>query len=169
MKLIEKYRSECYNNNFNCDYLWVGYRKNRSKFATRINQFQDGDRSTSTIPVRDIDHIFKTLEEYTFDNELITKLVIQKANFDVQPQTLKNGCTTRLFFFLKKADDWYLYGHAKGRYNSWKLFNIKKGQKLGYSVYLSISEQAAEISDGLPDTSALARLIARVKQKQFDS
>ncbi len=163
MELIEKYRSESYNNHFDCDYLWVGCKENRNEFVRYINQFQAGDRSTSTISVSDIDHILEQLETHSLDDELITKLVVQKANFDVKRQTLANGCTTRLFFFLRKGSDWYLYGHAKGRYNSWKLFNIKKGEKLGYSIYLSINEQDKEISSGLPDNHALARLINRLK------
>lgn len=164
MELIETYRSECYNNNFDCDYLWVRYEKNRNDFIQRVNQFQTGDRATSSIAVSDIDSIFDQLKEHSFDDELITKLVIQKANFDVKRQTLANGCTTRLFFFLRKGGEWYLYGHAKGRYNTWNLFNIKKGEKLGYSVHLSISELDKEVSAGLPDNNTVARLIERLKQ-----
>lgn len=164
MELIEKYRSECYNNHFDCDYLWVNCRKNRNEFILRINQFQDGDRFTSTIAVGDLENIFEKLDEYNFDEELITKLVIQKANFNVKPQTLANGCTTRLYFFLRKDSDWYLYGHAKGRYKKWNLFNIKKGEQFGYSIYFSIIERADSISSGLPDNQALERLINRLKK-----
>lgn len=164
MEIIEKYRSESYNNHFVCDYLWVNCEKNRNEFFAVINQLQAGDRTTSTITISDVDHILKRLKEYPFDDELITKLVVQKANFDVKPQTLANGCTTRLFFFLRNGKDWFLYGHAKGRYVNWELFNIKKGEKLGYSIYLSINEQDKDISAGLPDNYAVSRIIERLRQ-----
>jgi hypothetical protein len=166
MELIEKYRSQCYNSHFESDYLWVSYSDQRSEFIRSLNRFQSGDRSTSNFSLGDIDHIFNKISEHKFDPEFTTKLVIQTANFNVKPQTVANGCTTRLLFFLKTEKSWFFYGHAKGRFNNWRLFNIKSGEKLGYSIFLSIGEQDREISSGVPDNMALVRrLIERIKQR----
>lgn len=164
MELIENYRSQSYNGHFESHCLWVNYSKQHKEFVAKLLELQSGDRSTSNFQVSDIDHIINKLSAQVFDPDLTTKLVIQTANFNVKPQTVANGCTTRLLFFPKVGSDWYFYAHAKGRFNNWNLFNIRKGEKLGYSVYLSISEQDREISSGLPDNMALARLLERLKQ-----
>jgi hypothetical protein len=163
MEIIENYRSQCYNGNFESNFLWVNVSTQRSEFITRLNQFQAGDRIN--FKISDIDHIFSKLSEQVFDPELTTKLVIQTANFNVKPQTVANGCTTRLLFFLRVRNDWYFYGHAKGRFNNWRLFNIKSGEKVGYSVFMSIGEQDKEISSGVPDNLAIVRLLERLKQR----
>ena len=165
MELIENYRSQCYNGHFESDFLWVSVFTQRNEFITQLNRLQAGDKSSSNFNIGDTDHIFSKLNEQVFDPEFTTKLVIQTANFNVKPQTVANGCTTRLLFFLRVKNDWRFYGHAKGRFNDWRLFNITSGEKLGYSVFLSIGEQDREVSSGVPDNMALVRLIERLKQK----
>jgi hypothetical protein len=145
--------------------LWVNFTAQRSEFLRCLNKFQAGDRSSSNFSIADIDHIFNKLSGHNFDSEFTTKLVIQTANFNVSPQTVANGCTTRLLFFLKVQESWFFYGHAKGRFNNWNLFNIKSGEKLGYSIFLSIGEQDREISNGVPDNMAIARLLERIRHK----
>ncbi len=169
MELIENYRSRCYNDNFEINCLWLSVSAQRNEFIAQLNQFQAGDRSTSSFSMFDIDHIFSKLSEQVFDPELTTKLVIQTANFNVKPQTAANGYTTRLLFFLKVRDDWYFYGHAKGRFKhlrgTGRLFNIKNDEKLGYSIFLSTGEQNREVSSGLPDNLASVRILERLKQR----
>jgi hypothetical protein len=165
MELIEKYRSQCYNGHFESDYLWISCSENQSDFFSKLTAFQAGDRNSSKFNLADIKDIFSKLAKHNFESDLTTKLVIQTANFDVKPQSLANGCTTRLLFFMKTGAGWDFYGHAKGRFTDWRLFNIKKHEKLGYSIFLGIEEQDKGISSGVSDHQAIVRILARLKQK----
>jgi len=113
------------------------------------------------ISIKDIDSILNGDRLKGVDGELISKMVIQKANFNVSKGTKENGYTTRLLFLFKDTEGgtgWYLYGYAKGRYNSLKELNVKKGESLGCSFYISLFEKDNELSVGLSDLGKLKRL-----------
>jgi hypothetical protein len=169
MDLIEKYREQCYNNNFEFEPLDISTRNDRAELLEHLEISQKRASRTNKISIDDIDHIISDLAKYDYDDGLTTKLVLQKANFNVKEQSKANGCTTRLLFLLKKKNDWVLYAHAKARYNDWDLFNIKDGEQLGYSVFFSIDEKFEALSSGVLDDYAMKIRFNKMIQRFRDA
>ena len=166
MDLINKYRNFAYNEHFECDYMWLSLEKNRQELITYLETKQKGENTKYRFHISDIDDVFRHNDFREINKGFISKLVIQKANFDVQESTKANGCTTRLLFLARDDEGlglWYVYGYAKGRFNNWSEFKIEEGKKLGYSFFISLSERDEHCSSGLSDNRAIKRLLARLR------
>lgn len=168
MDLINEYRNTAYNNHFECDYMWLNLEKNRLKVISYLEDKQKGESTANRLTISDIEDVFKDWDFSKVNKGFISKIVIQKANFDVKQSTKENGCTTRLLFLVRdslKSGSWYIYGYAKGRYKNWSKFNIEEGKKLGYSFYISLSERDDYYSSGISNNRAVVQLLARLHKK----
>jgi hypothetical protein len=169
MDLINEYRNAAYNYHFECDYMWLNLEKDRANIVSYLETKQKRESTTNRFTISDIEDVFKDRNFSEVDEGFISKIVIQKANFDVKQSTKENGCTTRLLFIVRDSPgsgSWYVYGYAKGRYNNWSKFSIEEGKKLGYSFYISLSELDAHWSSGLSDNRAFERLLAKLRNRK---
>ncbi len=168
MDLINKYRNLAYNDNFECDFMWLDLTNDRSKIISLLDEHQKNNSLKYRVTIGDIDSVFKDKDFDEACDGYISKVVIQKANFKVQQSTKENGCTTRLLFLVKdstKNGSWFLYGYAKGRYNDWSNFNIDETGMLGYTFYISVSEKKESSSARLSDNHKLDRLRELLRNK----
>jgi hypothetical protein len=168
MDLIHKYRKSAYNRNFECSYMWLDLQNDRSKIISFLTESQKNNSTKYRFNISDIDNVFKDKDFSAIDDGYISKVVLQKANFDVKSTTKDNGCTTRLLFLVKDSTSngsWFLYGFAKGRYNDWSNFDIDESGMLGYTFYISLSEKDESWSSKISDNSSLERLRALLKDR----
>jgi len=164
MELIHQYREFAYKNHFDCEYMWLNLNKDRANIDKYLEEKQKGESIKYRFKISDIDEVFKDKNFDNVENGFISKVVIQKANFDVQQSTKNNGCTTRLLFLVKAKNSWYLYGCAKGRYNSWSMFDIDEKGMLGYTFYISLIEKDEQWSAKLSDDRFAKRSISRIRE-----
>ena len=143
MDIIHRYQKNAYNKNFEFTHAHIEVGENSKKEITQfLNKNQNKNTVRHALTGNDVSTILN-VDQLCGENNLTTlKLVIQKANFEVQPSTVANGVTTRLLFLTKAPSNtrWTIYGYAKARYNQLSTLGISDESPIGWTLYSSASD-----------------------------
>ena len=167
MELVEKYERAAYNGNFQFDYLSSNLHTNPEDIRRFLRERNKNCPWKNCLTMANIESVVSQpcLKDYRVD--LTSKLVIQKANFDVCDGTKANGLTTRLLFLIRNPDqpaEWIVYGYAKGRYRDLDILDISDGEPLGYSYYYSLHEKQRGLSGGLSNGIDIRSLLEKLQK-----
>lgn len=168
MELVEMYRQSAYNGHFDFVNLSCNLHTGREHLRSFLARFQKGSPWKNCLTMANIESVVSQprLKDYVVD--LTSKLVIEKANFDVSEGTKANGITTKLLFLMRNPhlpSEWLVYGYAKGRYRDLDILNICDGEPLGYSYYYSLQEKQCGLSGGISNSICIRSLIEKLQKR----
>ena len=167
MELVEMYERAAYNGHFQFVHLSCNLNTNAEYIRRFLLENNKNCPWKNCLTMANIESVVSQPNLNDYEVELTSKIVIQKANFEVSAGTKANGVTTRLLFLIRNPGqpaEWLVYGYAKGRYRDLDILNINETEPLGYSYYYSLHEKQCDLSGGLSNGINIRSLIKRLQK-----
>ena len=150
MDIVNYYLRAAHSDKPKFNHCWLRVANEKANVISFLSNAQEGSKPIyNRISYENIEKVL-TYVQSKVDHDLITKLVIQKANLGVSAHSKVSGVWTHLAFLLydHSAEDskWILYGYGRMRLRE-QLLQLNKGDDpilkntLGYSVFVSVSER----------------------------